>query len=374
METFRLSSKLRENDREYLIQTTNDVEQGTVCTTVFVDGVRTDTFSYPHPNDVAQDRLLALVKETHGERKKEMENLLQAYQQVSLGGDPEAMYRLATTFYYRRLYHETADLLARLTRLDPSYHQAFHLLSMTEVALGENVEAVNVAAEAVRLRPGYADYRNNLGEALLAAGAAAEAITEFEAAISINMYYGDAYFNLGLARTLEASHCTDPSTRRQLGSRIVDHFRKATLIQPELENQTQYREGLTALTNFDYSSALAALKRVRESRREAKRQEFVAANQRLMTPRDSWTTEAIVEQIRILQTRLSQHPNYLDLQTELACCYFEHADLIWGRGIEECGRILEAHPEADQITHTRDQAQTVRQAMVQTIANIDRKD
>ncbi|MEW5796403.1 MAG: hypothetical protein AB1772_08565 [Candidatus Zixiibacteriota bacterium] len=373
METFRLSSKLRENDREYLIQTANDIEQGTVSTTVFVDGVRADTFSYPHPNDVAADQLLALVKQTHGERKRDMENLLKAYQQVSMGSDPDAMYRLATTFYCRRLYREAAELLGRLNRVESGYHQAYNLLGMTRVALGESAEAVNSAAEAVRLRPGYADYRNNLGEALLSAGAAAEAITEFEAAIAINMYYGDAYFNLGLARTLEASYCNDPNLRRQLGSRIVDHFRKAALIQPELESQTQYREGLTALSNFDYSGALVALKRVRESRREAKRQEFVAANRRLMTPRDSWTTEAIVEQIRILQTQLSQHPNYIDLQTELVRCYFEQADLVWERGVEECRRILEAHPDASHMAEARDRAQMVRQSMAQIIAGIGRR-
>lgn len=373
METFRLSSKLCENDREYLIQTINDIEHGSVCTTVFVDGVRTDTFRHPHPSGLSQDQLLSLVKQTHGERKKEMENLLKAAQQVSREGDSESISRLATTFYCHRLYREAADLLVGLTRLNPDNHEAHYLLAMTLVSLGESVDAVNAAAEAVRLRPGYADYRNSLGEALLSAGAVAEAISEFEAAISINMYYGDAYFNLGLARCLEASNSNDPSVRRQLSVRIVDHFRKAAMIQPQLENQVQYRQGFTALTDYDFAGALAAFKRVREDRREDRRQEFIATNQRLMQSFGSWTLEAVTDQIRTLQSKLSQHPNYLDIQVELVRCYLEQAGLIWHQGVEECQRITEAHPDAAQFAETLEQARSVSQAMAQTTAKVGKK-
>lgn len=373
METFRLSSKLCENDREYLIQTFNDIEHGSICTTVFVDGVRTDTFKHPHPNGLSQDQLLSFVKQTHGERKKEMESLLKAGQLASSENDGESMYRLATTFYCHRLYREAADLLGALTHIDQDHHQAYHLLAMALVALGDSVDAVNVAADAVRLRPGYADYRNCLGEALLSAGAVAEAISEFEAAIKVNMYYGEAYFNLGLARCLEASNSNDPSVRRQLGVRIVDHFRKAAMIQPELENQVQYREGFTGLTDYDFAGALAAFKRVREARREARRQEFIASNQRLMQPFGSWTMEAVTDQIRTLQAKLSQHPNYLDIQVELVRCYLEQAGLVWEQGVEECRRLTEAHPSAAQFADTLEQARSVSQVIAQTIATVGKK-
>jgi tetratricopeptide (TPR) repeat protein len=373
MESYRLSSKLREKDREYLIQTTNDVEHGSVCTTVFVDGVRTDTYYQPHPDQMVDEQLLTLVKEAHGERRRELEAILQAYQEVSLQGDLQAMYRLATAFYYRRFYREAADLLVGAIRIDPSCHQAHYLRSLTFQALGQSVEAVNTAAEAVKYRPGYADYRNNLGEALLSAGAVVEAIAEFEAAVSFNMYYGESYFNLGLARLLEASHSSDPQYRRELGSRISDHFRKAALIHPELENHSSFREGLTLLASYDYSSALGAFKRVREARREAKRQEFIATNQRLMTPRDAWTTEALVEQIRTLQTQLGRHPGYLDLQVELARCYMEQARLQWERAIEECRRIMEAHPDASHVARTLEQARSVGDAVELALATLDKK-
>ncbi len=373
MENYRLSSKLREKDREYLVQTTNDVEHGSVCTTVFVDGIKADTYKQPHPEPLSGEALLDLVKTTHGERRYELEAILQAYQEVSLQGDAQSMYRLATAFYYRRFYHEAADLLVGVIRTDPSYHQAHFLRGLTYQALGQNVEAVNSAAEAVKYRPGYADYRNNLGEALLSAGAISEAIAEFETAISINMYYGEAYFNLGLARLLEASRSSDPEHRRDLVGRISDHFRKAALIYPDLENHTWFRDGLTSLASYDYTGALSAFKRVREARREVRRLEFIANNQRMMTPRDAWTTEVLVEQIRTLQMQIAQHPDYLDLHIELARCYMEQARWQWAQAIDECRRIIETYPDASFVADALESAGTTGEAIERTFAILDKK-
>jgi tetratricopeptide (TPR) repeat protein len=370
METYRLSSKLRENEREYLIQTTNDVSQGAVATTIFVDGVRTDTYNCPYPDELSQGDLLTLVKQTHGDRKTELEDLLQACQKISGQGDVDAMFRLSTALYYRKLYRDAADLSVGITRLNAEHHQAHHLLAKTSLVLGRTAEAVRSASEAVRLRPGYADYRNTLAEALLTAGAVAEAIAELESAISINLYYSEAYFNLGLARTFEVSQIGDPEQRSEAGERLADCFKKAQLIHPELGNQSDYREGLNALGNHDYVLALSLLKRVRENQREHRRQEFVEANRRIMTPDDSWTGEALNEQIRSLRAQLADHSNYLDLQTELARCYFELAGRLWDQGIDECGRILEAHAGMVHVEESMQQARNLRAALSETVATI----
>ena len=110
MEAYRISSKLREQDREYLIQTVNDVSLGTVTTTVFVDGVQTDTVNRPHPTEMDAQEVLSLVKETHGERRKEMESLLRAYQHVVNQGDSGLIYSLGVGFFSRRFFLEAAEL------------------------------------------------------------------------------------------------------------------------------------------------------------------------------------------------------------------------------------------------------------------------
>jgi tetratricopeptide (TPR) repeat protein len=373
METYRLSSKLRENEREYLIQTTNDESQGAVATTIFVDGVRTDTYTCPYSDELSQGDLLVLVKQTHGDRKMELEDLLQACQKIGEQGDADAIFRLSTALYYRKLYREATDFLVGMTNLNTEHHQAYHLLAKTSLALGRTTEAVRAATDAVRLRPGYADYRNSLAEALLTAGAVAEAIAELEAAISINLYYGEAYFNLGLARTYEVSRTDDPQLRSEGGRRPAECFRKAQLIHPELGDQSDYRNGLDALANQDFAGALNLFKRVWESYREYRRREFVAANRRIMMPDDSLTGEALNEQIRSLRAQLANHPNYHDLQTELARCYFELAGKMWDHGIDECQRILEAHAGMTQVEEAMQQARNVRPVLIGTVAAITGK-
>jgi len=373
METYRLSSKLNENDREYLIQTSNEPSQGAIATTVFVDGIRTDTYCCPYPDGLTEVDLLALVKQTHGDRKTEMEDLLKACRTVGDRGDSDAMFRLSTALYYRRLYHEAVDLLNVITRINAENHEAYHLLAKTCLALGQAADAVRSATEAVRLRPGYADYRNCLAEALLTAGAVAEAIAELEAAISINLYYGEAYFNLGLARTLEVARGGDPQLREDAGQRLSECFRKAQLIHPELGDQDDFRNGLKALEVQDYAGALQLLRRVRESHREYRRREFVAAHRRILAPDVSLSTDALNEQIRSLRSQLAAHPNYLDWQTELARCYFELAGKMWDQGIDECRQILEAHAGMNQVAEAMEQARTIRQSFTGTVAAITGK-
>ena len=123
METYRLSSRLREGEREYLIQTSNDASQGSVATTVFVDGVQTEVVNCPHPTEITHDQMLSLVKLTHGEKKKELETLLKAYGQAVEKNDPELMFHLATAFFYRRFYNEAAELFGRVVSQTPDHHQ-----------------------------------------------------------------------------------------------------------------------------------------------------------------------------------------------------------------------------------------------------------
>jgi len=370
METYRLSSKLREKEREYLIQTSNDITLDLVSTTVFVDGMLTETFVCPYPDEMNQDQLLALVKRTHGDKKKELEGLLQAYQRVAGLAEPETMFRLATALHHRKLYSEAVELLSAVTKLCPDHHRAFKQLGLTCLATGQTDNAIAAASQAVSFRPEFADYRNLMGEAYLAAGSVAQAIEEFKAAIGINIYYGDAYFNLGLAHVLQASRSTDRELTLQSIERVQEYLRKAALVYPEYRNHENYQEGLKALESHDFGRALNLFKGIVEARKELRRQEFLSRNKRLLLLPDAWTEEAVGEQIRSIQDHLKKHPNYLDLQTELVRCYLERAAMIWDKGIEECHDIIETHAEAASMARTLESADVVRQSMTETIQTI----
>ena len=102
METYRLHSKVVENDKEFVIQTTNDAHSGTVASTVYINGVAAETLECPHPSEISPEEVLSLVKLTHDEKKKEVELLLKAYIKVISQGNPELMHHLGCAFFYKR--------------------------------------------------------------------------------------------------------------------------------------------------------------------------------------------------------------------------------------------------------------------------------
>ena len=189
---------MKDQDREYLIQTANDSSIGNVATTTYVDGILTESINCPHPTDIRPQDVLSLVKLTHEEKKREIEALLQTYRRGIDGGDPELMFQLATAFYYKGFFQESRELCRVSLTLNSELHQTYNQLGLTELALGSVSDAISAGLEAVKRRPRFADYHNNLGESYLAGGDFRAAVVQFEEAIGINLYYADAYFNLGL--------------------------------------------------------------------------------------------------------------------------------------------------------------------------------
>ena len=103
METYRLNSRLVEKDREYTIQTTNDIGTGSISSEVFVNGALADATQLPHPEQAQPEEVLALVKSTHGDKKQEVETLLKSYLQALESANPEMMYHLGLALFYKRL-------------------------------------------------------------------------------------------------------------------------------------------------------------------------------------------------------------------------------------------------------------------------------
>lgn len=373
METYRISSKLRDRDHEYLIQTTNDASAGTVLTDVYVDGLRTETVSCPHPGDINPQEVLSLVKVTHGEKKKELETLLQAFGDVLSKGEPDVTYQLGTAFYYKRFYREAAELFAAVINLMPDHHQARNYLAMTQLCLGQLAEARESAESAVDARPGYADYRNNLGEIYLASENAEAAAEQFERAIEINMYYSDAYFNLALANGLKAKKSDDHQLRTQAIGRMVEGLNKAAMIDSELRDMADFKNGFQHLQTGDFGRAMNSFLSVRESRREARRLQFSTYYMRFLL-HPGWVTErAVVERIEFLEDAIRKNPSYVDLQAELGYCYLEHSRLVWDKGVRQLRKTAEMNPSLTNIRKALDRAETAQTALKQTVGDITKK-
>ncbi|MEW6049826.1 MAG: tetratricopeptide repeat protein [Candidatus Zixiibacteriota bacterium] len=372
METYRLSSKLREKDKEYLIQTANDANLGLVATTIFVDGILTETTNCPHPDDIRPQEVLSLVKASHEEKKKEIETLLQSYRRVLESGEAETMHHLGTAFYYKGFYQEARELFRAATSIDPNHHQALNQLALTELALGNVRTAILAAQAAVAKRPRYADYHNNLGESFLADGACHKAIMEFEEAISINLYYADAYFNLGLAQLLNAQAFPDREQTQDRIARMTDCFYKASLINTAYQGQS-LDEGLAALKDGDLNRALHTFKSIRETKKEHHRQEFAGFHMKLILFPEWASEKAVTDRIEFLTQEIRKNPAYVDLQAELAQCYLEQGRIAWQKGVEQYKQAADINPSLANLQTALEQAQALYGHLCATVSTISEK-
>ncbi|MEW6412993.1 MAG: tetratricopeptide repeat protein [Candidatus Zixiibacteriota bacterium] len=343
METYRLNSKLVDDSKEYLIQTTNDVSLGSISSEVYVDGLLADVVNLPHPEQIKPEEVLALVQTTHDEKKREIETLLKAYHEALESANAEMMYHMGLAFFYRRFYGEAQSLFTTAIGLNESYHEAYNLLGQTELALG-NVEASSKAVRsAVELRPQYADYRNNFGEALMASMALKEAQQQFEKAIEINLYYSDAYFNLGLALIRQSMEIGMRQMAPNLTAKANDYFNKASLIYPDYKTAV-FERGLTALKAGDTRQAFALLRKVREEKKEAHARRYAPYYMRYALYPQWINEKAIEDRISFLQREIGKNPTYVDLYVELSRCYLEHARMTWKKGVEQYKKTLDINP------------------------------
>ena len=372
METYRLSSRLCEKDTEYLIQTVNDFNLGTVATTVFINGVLTETSNNLHPTEISPDEVLSLVKMAHEDKKKELENLLQAYRKIVKSGDVRMSYYLGTAFYFKGFFQEARTLFKNTVSLDPDHHQSLNQLGMTELALGNIEAAIDAARKAVALKPGFADYRNNLGEALLADDLIEDAVEEFQQAVNINLYYSDAYFNLGLAYIYRALSRQDRDQWPGFLARISDYLYKATLIYSGFKGQA-FDEGIKALNNRELKRALNIFKKIRDTKKENSREQFSGFYLKFALTSEWVSEKTLAERIAYLKEELKKNPTYVDMHSDLARCYLEQGRLIWQKGVEEYRSTHESNPALSKIKLALEDASSVYEDMNLVLKKISEK-
>jgi tetratricopeptide (TPR) repeat protein len=344
MESYRLDSKIVEEDKEYLIQTVNDSNEGVIKTSLFVNGELLDSCVLPHSDEISDGDLLNLVKNTHVDKKTELEYLLRSYKDIVGGGKPEMMYHLGVALFFKRMYYQARQLFQSAVKQKHDYHEAFFFLAQSELASGHIDAAIKAGIKAVELRPHFADYRNILGEAYLTSGSCKRAVIEFEEAIRENIYYADAYFDLAIAYLLNAVNREDFEMYPDLTTRTIDVLKKATLINPNYKTSA-YDEAVAALTAGQLKRAHSLLKAVREEKKEMYRQEKSAHFNRFLMYTDWISYNNIIERINHLEREIEKNPGYVDLYNELAVSYLHQAKFSWQKGIEHFKKALDINPQ-----------------------------
>lgn len=370
METYRLNSKLNDNDKEYLITTSNDISMGTISSEIYIDGFLADYIKFPHPERIKAEEVLSLVKTTHGEKKKEIETLLSVYHEVINSGIAEKMYALGLAFFYKRFYLESRQLFYNATSIKENYYEACYYLSKTELALGNIQKAVEFAQIAVNQRPSYADYRNNLGEAFMAGKMYKKASLEFERAININLYYSDAYFNYGLVLLLNALNNSNRELFSNFLSKSFDYFTKASLIYPGYKIAS-FERGLKALKNKDLKRAYELFRNVYENKNEHYRRKYASYYMKSALLPQNITEQAVWDRIYFLKEEINNNPTYVDLYAELARCYLEQGKIFWEKGIAQYKKTLDVNPDLVRLKSYIENAEDVLKTIDMVMSEVN---
>lgn len=353
MESYKLDSKIIEENKEYLIQTINDPKGGIIKTSLFLNGELLDSSILPHDDKMRESDLLNLVKTTHVDRKSELEYLLKSFKDVISGGKSEIMYHLGAALLNRRMYSQAKQLFQSAIKQRPDYHEAYFLLAQSELASGRIDAAVKAGVKAVELQSQFADYRNLLGEIYLEAGSCKRAVIELEEAIKRNIYYADAYFNLAIAYILNAINREDFEMYPDLASRTTDMLKKAILIDPSYKTSA-YEEAIASLASGQLKRACTLLKAVREEKKEIFRQEKSARSNRFLMNGEGISYSSIIENVDRLEKEIDRNPGYVDLYNELAICYLHQARFCWQRGIDCYRKALEINSQLPKTRRSLD--------------------
>lgn len=370
METYLLSSKLNEIEREFVIKTMNDVKLNAVKSIVYVNGKITDETKAPHPIEYTPEEILALVKNKHEEKKQELEIMLQCFKKVAESGIVEDIYNLGTAFFYKQYYREARELFHASLSMKNDHHQSFNYLGMTEIEMGNYMEALEYCENAAELRPNFADYRFNLGHAYLNTQSYKKAVSEFKEAIKINLYYSDAYLSLSLAYLKNAIEQNETELFNNILSNTIDYINKAAIIDPFYKNEI-HTEGLCALQNMDLEVAYTLFRRLLNSKKIKRNEELADYYMKYVYSQSGVNEHALIKRIAYLNNEIENKPSYADLHIEQGANYLRLSKVSWERSMEHLKKALDINPGMDNIVGLLEKIETEYENIQKIVTNID---
>jgi len=346
-QTYRLNSRLASTEKEYLVQTINDLHRNRVLSSVFSEGELIEASEESLENGIDAGEVLRRVKEAHEEKTQELEYLIDMYREAIKGQEIDRMVHLGQTLLYKKMLSEAGSLFQRATELDPESPSAWAHLGATHFMTGKWQESCEALTKSVELRPHFADYRNQLGEAYLALDSCKRAVIEFEEAIKINVYYGEAYLNLALAYILNAIRREDFKLFSTQTEMTTEMLNKAEMIMPEAINQ-DFIDGRNALGKGDLDKAFQKFLNVRETNREQKHKDFSGSYLKFMLGSSQINEKLLTRRIKNLKRSIAVNPHYADLHHDLAIAYTLLGSFIHKKAGEEYNKALAINPGFDR--------------------------
>jgi len=372
METYQLKSKLVESSREYFIKTSNDTTSSAISSEVFVNGELAESVKHLHPSEFTEDDVIALLKQTHKDKKKEIESLMVAFETAMEENFPESLVQLGITFYCMQYLPEAEELFKRALNTKPDYDKAHFYLSKTYLDWGYSERAVSYAKMAVDKCPTYADYHNNFGLALLSIKENEKAIAEFEEAIKLNLYYGEAYYNMGIAwinRVISDSSIDSAANSIPI---IKDCFNKAIIVISDIDKPF-FEKGLEILENGGLMDAKDIFQKIQKAIAKRIRKDLSRLNMKYVLDSGLISIPILEDQIAYMEHQILKNPSYVDVYADLSQYYLEIAGLYWKKGLDQYVQTRNLNPDLEKAVFGSEQAERVHEEICNTLKILSEK-
>ena len=372
METYQLKSKLVESNREYLIRTSNDTTSSAISSEVFINGELAESIKHLHPSEYTEDDVIALLKQTHSEKKKSIENLMEAFKTAMKDNNPESMIQLGITFYCMQYLPEAEELFKSALNAKPDFDKAQFYLSKTYLDWGYTDRAVSYAKMAVEKCPTYADYHNNYGVALQSINENVKAISEFEEAIKLNLYYGEAYYNMGIAWINSVISDSSIDSATDTIPHIMDCFNKALLVIPDIDKPL-FEKGLAILESGGLMDAKDIFLKVHQAISKNYREDLSRLNMKYVLDSGLISIPSLEDQISYLEHQIQKNPSYVDVSADLSQYYLEIAGLYWKKGVDQFIATRKINPNLEKAIYGSEQAESIHLEISNTLKKLSEK-
>ena len=127
------------------------------------------------------------------------------------------------------------------------------------------------------------------------------------------------------------------------------------------------------MKTFKICASIVKYMKIRELKKENRRQEFASFYMRFVLHPDWVSDQAIADRMKYLEAEIAKNPSYVDLMTELAQCYLEQSRQNWQRAIEQYKNSVSVNPSLVRVNDALSASEETLKVIDETVNNILRQ-
>jgi len=332
-------------DREIVIETELDEENGRVVVQVRDNSYPLSTYEYPIEEAEAVEAG-RFAEEKHRQALAEWRHFSFLLEKVRKSRHAPSAVRMGRLLLARNLFPEAVDCFRHAMRWDPDNVEAVVNLAQAYYQSELYDEAIDLLN---RYRDRFAEFPDVyfwLGAAELGDMGFQQAIHHLERALELNPHYDAAHFLLSKTYVTTLVHSSDseellPSPLRQ--KKAIGHLQRAMDLNPSY-GQDACRQAMKEIQNERYDIALELLEKVPLFPREAENHFDERFYLEFLFGGKSKDDELIETYISHLKERIQQHPEFPDLHNQLGIAYLIQCRNMFLKAMEQFRKAIKLNP------------------------------